>query len=103
MFVKKSLTKMENLFLHCTMFPRWWRRESCGKIMFGYLVAVRLNNRSFITAEPVMDSKKEAHQLALQYSNDPLWQGVEIVTLWNRIEVGSRIKIERKEDEALAG
>jgi hypothetical protein len=52
-----------------------------------YLVATKLNNRSFITGDPPMDSFGEAESLAKRYASDPLWQGSEIVVVRDRIEV----------------
>jgi len=52
-----------------------------------YLVATKLNNRSFITADPPMDSLEQAKSLAKRYASDPLWQGSEIVVLWDNVEV----------------
>ncbi len=52
-----------------------------------YLVAAKLNNRSFIMADPPMDNLEQAESLAKRYASDPLWQGSEVVVLWDNVEV----------------
>jgi len=52
-----------------------------------YLVATKLNNRSFITGDPPMDNFEETESLAKRYASDPLWQGSEVVVLWDNVEV----------------
>jgi len=55
------------------------KEEKMGKEW--YLVAAKLNDRSFITADPPMDNCEEAESLAKRYASDPLWQGSEVVVL----------------------
>ncbi len=48
-----------------------------------YLIAVKLNNRSFITPDPPIYDLSEAESLASKYFKSGQWQGVEIVTVWH--------------------
>ena len=46
-----------------------------------YLIAAKLNDRSFITGDPPVNNLEEAESLAKRYASDPLWQGSEVVVL----------------------
>lgn len=52
-----------------------------------YLVATKLNNRSFITADSPTEDFEKAKLLAAQYKNSSLWQGAEIAILADNIEI----------------
>jgi hypothetical protein len=51
-----------------------------------YLVATKLNGRSFITGD-LPKNFEEAKSLAKRLAGDSLWQGSEIVILWDNIEI----------------
>ena len=58
--------------------------------MKSYLVATKLNGRSFIMPDSATDDFEKAESLAKQYANSPLWQGAELVILWNNTEMERR-------------
>ena len=60
-----------------------------------YLVARKLRDRSFISADPAIDVREKAEALARRYAADTLWTGAELVVIdRNGIEL-ERVPIEK--------
>ena len=70
----------------CEIFAAYWPHTK------EYAVVAEPFNA---TVDPAIDDIEKAIALARRYANDPLWQGAEVVTVHDNIEVGKRIPVEK--------